>query len=235
MSIAASIRSQLVPIHPEGYPFIGAFALATLILFWLWPPLGWIGTVLTRLVRLFLPRSAARDADARRPRGRAGGRPHQHGDAGVPPPELGLGDTAAAPRLDFHERVRLPHQPQPGRRPHRAHRSITPASSSTPISTRRARTTSAIRFVIATPAAAHRAWCRSPAWWRAASSASSREGQSVGAGRAHRHDPLRLARRRLSAGGRAAAGGARDRPRSRAKRCSPICAPRCADADFRVG
>ncbi|HWM48960.1 MAG TPA: phosphatidylserine decarboxylase [Xanthobacteraceae bacterium] len=47
MSIAASIRSQMVPIHPEGYPFIGAFALASLILFWLWPPLGWIGCVLT--------------------------------------------------------------------------------------------------------------------------------------------------------------------------------------------
>ena len=47
MSIAASIRSQMAPIHPEGYPFIGAFALASLILFWLWSPLGWLGTVLT--------------------------------------------------------------------------------------------------------------------------------------------------------------------------------------------
>src|SRR3954462_11140280 len=47
MSIAASIRSQMVPISPEGYPFIGAFALASLVLFWLWSPLGWIGCVLT--------------------------------------------------------------------------------------------------------------------------------------------------------------------------------------------
>lgn len=47
MSIANSIRQQLVPITPEGYPFIGAFALVSLILFWLWSPLGWIGTVLT--------------------------------------------------------------------------------------------------------------------------------------------------------------------------------------------
>jgi phosphatidylserine decarboxylase len=47
MSIANSIRAQLVPVHPEGYPFIGAFALASLILFWLWTPLGWIGCVLT--------------------------------------------------------------------------------------------------------------------------------------------------------------------------------------------
>ncbi len=53
MSIAASIRSQLVPIHPEGYPFIGIFAFATLILFWLWAPLGWIGIALTVWCALF--------------------------------------------------------------------------------------------------------------------------------------------------------------------------------------
>jgi phosphatidylserine decarboxylase len=47
MSIVTSIRSQIVPVHPEGYPFIGTFALASLILMWLWSPLGWIGVVLT--------------------------------------------------------------------------------------------------------------------------------------------------------------------------------------------
>ena len=47
MSIAASIRQQMVPISPEGYPFIGAFAVVSIFLFWLWTPLGWIGTVLT--------------------------------------------------------------------------------------------------------------------------------------------------------------------------------------------
>ena len=47
MSIVNSIRSQLAPINPEGYPFIGAFALVSLVLFILWPPLGWLGTVLT--------------------------------------------------------------------------------------------------------------------------------------------------------------------------------------------
>ncbi|MDI3471172.1 MAG: Phosphatidylserine decarboxylase [Pseudolabrys sp.] len=47
MSIVSSIRQQLVPITPEGYPFIGAFAFVSLILFWLWTPLGWIGAVLT--------------------------------------------------------------------------------------------------------------------------------------------------------------------------------------------
>jgi phosphatidylserine decarboxylase len=47
MSVTASIRSQLVPVHREGYPFIGAFALASLILFLIWSPLGWLGTLAT--------------------------------------------------------------------------------------------------------------------------------------------------------------------------------------------
>jgi phosphatidylserine decarboxylase len=47
MSIVASIRSQLTPVHPEGYPFVGGFALASLVLWWLWSPLGWIGLFLT--------------------------------------------------------------------------------------------------------------------------------------------------------------------------------------------
>ncbi|MGH7122874.1 MAG: phosphatidylserine decarboxylase [Stellaceae bacterium] len=53
MSIVASIRSQFAPVHREGYPFIGAFALVSLILFWIWSPLGWIGTVLTIWCALF--------------------------------------------------------------------------------------------------------------------------------------------------------------------------------------
>ena len=45
MSVVNSIRSQLAPIHPQGYPFVGGFALASLILFFLWTPLGWLGTL----------------------------------------------------------------------------------------------------------------------------------------------------------------------------------------------
>src|ERR1019366_253719 len=53
MSITNSIRAQIPPIHPEGYPFIGGFALVSLILFWIWSPLGWIGTLLTLWCALF--------------------------------------------------------------------------------------------------------------------------------------------------------------------------------------
>ena len=38
MSVLASIRSQLAPVHREGLPFIGIFAVVTLLAFWVWPP-----------------------------------------------------------------------------------------------------------------------------------------------------------------------------------------------------
>src|SRR3981081_3856212 len=53
MSITNSIRAQIPPLHHAGYPFSGGFALASLILFWIWTPLGWIGTLLTVWCALF--------------------------------------------------------------------------------------------------------------------------------------------------------------------------------------
>jgi phosphatidylserine decarboxylase len=92
MSIAASIRAQLVPITPEGYPFIGAFAFLSLILFWLWTPLGWIGTVLTLWCVYFFrdpPRvTPVREGIVVAP---ADGRISMVTSA-APPHELGLGD-----------------------------------------------------------------------------------------------------------------------------------------------
>jgi phosphatidylserine decarboxylase len=92
MSIANSIRSQLVPISPEGYPFIGVFALASLILFFIWAPLGWIGTLLTIWCTLFFrdpPRvTPVRDGIVVAP---ADGRISMVTSA-PPPHELGLGD-----------------------------------------------------------------------------------------------------------------------------------------------
>ena len=48
MSIANSIKSVIVPIHPEGWRFVGVFAAITALLLWFDVPfLGWGGVVLT--------------------------------------------------------------------------------------------------------------------------------------------------------------------------------------------
>lgn len=47
MSLIASIKKQIVPIHKEGWPFIAIFAVIANILAWIWSPLGWIGFILT--------------------------------------------------------------------------------------------------------------------------------------------------------------------------------------------
>jgi phosphatidylserine decarboxylase len=92
MSVVASIRSQLVPVHPEGYPFIGVFALASLVLMWLWSPLGWIGFALTAWCVYFFrdpPRvTPLHDGLVIAP---ADGRISRILNT-VPPPELELGD-----------------------------------------------------------------------------------------------------------------------------------------------
>ena len=100
MSIYDSIRSQIVPVTPEGYPFIGAFALASLILFWLWSPLGWLGTLATIWCAYFFrdpPRvTPVRDGLVVAP---ADGRISQVTSA-VPPNDLDLG-SKPLPRISI--------------------------------------------------------------------------------------------------------------------------------------
>jgi len=100
MSIVRSIRSQMVPVHPEGYRFIAAFTLTTLVLLWLWPPLGWIAAFLTAWCVYFFrdpPRvTPLRDGLVIAP---ADGRISRIASA-VPPPELDLG-TRPVPRVSI--------------------------------------------------------------------------------------------------------------------------------------
>ena len=100
MSIYDSMRSQLVPVTPEGYPFIGAFALASLILFWLWSPLRVAGTLATIWCAYFFrdpPRvTPVREGLVVAP---ADGRISQVTSA-VPPTDLGLGNNPL-PRISI--------------------------------------------------------------------------------------------------------------------------------------
>jgi len=41
------LKTVLVPIHPAGWPFIGAFAIGAVLLAWWIEPLGYLGAVLT--------------------------------------------------------------------------------------------------------------------------------------------------------------------------------------------
>jgi phosphatidylserine decarboxylase len=93
-----AIRKALVPLHPEGWKFVALFALGTLILFWIWNPLGWVGVVLTAWCAYFF-----RDPPRVTPQ-RAGlviapadGVVQLVGPA-VPPPELDMG-TDPRPRV----------------------------------------------------------------------------------------------------------------------------------------
>ena len=94
MSIIDSIKKNMAPIHQEGYPFIGIFALATLFLFWLAKPLGWIGVLLTCWCAYFF-----RDPERVTPVGEglvvspADGRVSQIALT-APPRELNLGNEA---------------------------------------------------------------------------------------------------------------------------------------------
>src|ERR1700691_4221547 len=100
MSVTDSIKKQLAPIHPEGYPFVGGFAFVSLVLLWLWPPLGWLATLLTLWCAYFFrdPQrvTPVRDGIVVAP---ADGRVSQIANA-VPPKELDLGDRPL-PRISI--------------------------------------------------------------------------------------------------------------------------------------
>ena len=86
------LKIVLVPINPAGWPFIGLFAAATIGLFMISDPLGWLGVILTLWCTYFF-----RDPDRITPT-RSGlvispaDGVVQLIDRAVPPPELDMGD-----------------------------------------------------------------------------------------------------------------------------------------------
>lgn len=87
------LKDILVPINREGWPFVAAFVVGTLILSLLAEPLGWAGVVLTVWCIYFFrdPERMTPVADGLVISPADG--VVQLVDSAPPPPELGMGDT----------------------------------------------------------------------------------------------------------------------------------------------
>ena len=47
------LRQIISPIHPDGWKFVAIGVIATVILFFLWPPVSWLGLILTLWIVYF--------------------------------------------------------------------------------------------------------------------------------------------------------------------------------------
>ncbi len=52
-SLIDTIRSAFVPIHSDGYKFVGAGLAFTILFFLIWSPLGWLALLLTTSIAFF--------------------------------------------------------------------------------------------------------------------------------------------------------------------------------------
>ena len=90
------LRKVLAPLHPDGFRFVAAGAIATLLLFLLWAPAGWLAAIATLWIGYFF-RDPWRVTPTRP------GLLISPADGivvsiapAVPPPEIAMGDAAVA-------------------------------------------------------------------------------------------------------------------------------------------
>src|SRR6516162_8042282 len=90
------LRKVLAPLHPDGFKFVAAGAIATLLLFLLWAPAGWLAAIATLWIGYFF-RDPWRVTPTRP------GLLISPADGivvsiapAVPPPEIAMGDAAVA-------------------------------------------------------------------------------------------------------------------------------------------
>ncbi|KEC54316.1 phosphatidylserine decarboxylase [Bartonella rochalimae] len=92
MTVVKSVQNGFVPIHKEGYPFIVAFFVVSLILGLIWSPLFWCGLVLTMwCIYFFRDPERVIPVNSNWVLSPADGR-ISFVEPCVPPAELGLGD-----------------------------------------------------------------------------------------------------------------------------------------------
>jgi phosphatidylserine decarboxylase len=90
------LRKVLAPLHPDGFKFVAAGAIATLLLFLLWAPAGWLAAIATLWIGYFF-RDPWRVTPTRP------GLLISPADGivvsivpAIPPPEIAMGDAAVA-------------------------------------------------------------------------------------------------------------------------------------------
>ncbi len=115
--ILDTIFDSLAPVHPDGHKFIGIGALATLLFFVLWPPIGWLLAIVTAWIVYFF-RDPARVTPMRDGLvvSAADGRISSI-EKVVPPAELGLGTEPRVRISTFLSifDVHIQRSPVPGR------------------------------------------------------------------------------------------------------------------------
>ncbi len=117
-SLLDTITDSLAPVHRDGHKFVAIGLVATLLLFWIWPPAGWVAALITAWVIYFF-----RDPDRVTPLRDGliiapGDGPHLSYRTRAPPGRAGSRHRRAHSRFHFPVGLRRSHPARPACGPH---------------------------------------------------------------------------------------------------------------------